>query len=40
MKRLLNVLLVLLVAVTLSACAAATNPLVDHGTIGAYTGGP
>lgn len=40
MKRLVNVLLVVLVALTLSACAAATNPVVDHGTIGAYGDGP
>lgn len=41
MKRLLNVLLAVLVALTLSACAAATNPVVDHETdIGAYNVGP
>jgi hypothetical protein len=37
MRRLINVLFAVLVALTLSACAAATNPVVDHETpIGAY----
>jgi hypothetical protein len=41
MKRMLNVLLVVLVALTLTACAAATNPVLDHGApIGAVTDGP
>lgn len=40
MKSLVNVLLMILVAITLSACAAATNPVVDHGDIGAYNDGP
>lgn len=41
MKRLSNLLLVVLVALTLSACAAATNPVLDHGApIGATTDGP
>lgn len=31
MKRLINLLLVVAVALTLSACAAATNPALDHG---------
>lgn len=41
MKRLINLLLVIAVALTLSACAAATNPVLDHGTpIGAVPAGP
>ena len=41
MKRLANLLLVVLVALTLSACAAATNPVLDHGTpVGAESYGP
>jgi hypothetical protein len=31
MKRMINFFLVVLVALTLSACAAATNPVLDHG---------
>lgn len=41
MKRLINLLLVVLAALTLSACAAATTPMLDHGApIGAYSDGP
>ena len=41
MKRLVNLLLAVLVALTLSACAAATNPVLDHGApIGAENTGP
>jgi hypothetical protein len=41
MKRILNVLLIVLVALTLTACAAATNPVLDHGApIGAVSEGP
>lgn len=41
MKRLINFMLAVLVALTLSACAAATNPVLDHGMpIGAETDGP
>lgn len=41
MKRLINILLVVLAVLTLSACAATTNPVVDHETpIGAESYGP
>lgn len=41
MKRLLNLLLAVLVALTLSACAAATNPVIDQeAPVGAYNTGP
>jgi hypothetical protein len=41
MKRLINYLLVVLVALALSACAAATNPVLDYGApIGAESAGP
>jgi len=42
MKRLTHLLLVVLTALALSACAAATNPGLDHGTapIGAVSEGP
>lgn len=41
MKRLINLLLAVLVALTLSACAAATNPVLDeNAVIGAETYGP
>lgn len=41
MKRMLNFLVVVLVALTLTACAAATNPVLDHGAaIGAVSDGP
>ena len=40
MKRVINLLLAALVALTLSACAAATNPVLDHDVpIGAQTDG-
>jgi hypothetical protein len=42
MKRLINLFLVLVTALTLSACAAATTPNLDQGTetIGAEPFGP
>jgi hypothetical protein len=41
MKRTLNFLVVVMVALTLTACAAATNPVLDHGApIGAVSDGP
>jgi len=41
MKLFTKFLLVVLTALTLSACAAATNPVLDQGTtVGAYTDGP
>ncbi len=41
MRRLINLLLATLVALTLSGCAAATNPVIDHGApIGAENLGP
>lgn len=41
MKRLSNLLLAVLVALTLAGCAAATNPALDHGApIGAVNAGP
>ncbi len=41
MKRFVTLLLVVVTALTLSACAAATNPALDHGgNIGAYSVGP
>lgn len=41
MKCMLNFLVVVLVALTLTACAAATNPVLDHGApIGAVSDGP
>ncbi len=42
MKRLSSLLLVVIAALTLSACAATTNPAMDHRTapIGAVSGGP
>ncbi len=41
MKRMINLFLVVLVALTLSACAAATNPVLDYGApIGATSDGP
>lgn len=41
MKRLINLLLAVLVALTLSACAAATNPVLDENVaIGAESYGP
>lgn len=41
MKRFINLLLAVLVAVTLAGCAAATNPVLDYGEhIGADNVGP
>lgn len=41
MKRLTNLLLVVVTALTLAACAAATNPVLDHGApIGAESVAP
>lgn len=41
MKRLINLLMAVLVAVTLAGCAAATNPVLDYGDHpGAESDGP
>jgi len=41
MKRFVHILLIVLVAFSLAACAASTNPGMDHGTpIGAFNDGP